>query len=102
MGARHVPDVVLPPVAALLAVMGVAAGLVNVKVMTRIQLSVAPDMFGRVMSVLMLSAVGLLPFSLVAAGLVAQDHLTAMFLTAGGIVLLSALGMMLRPKPGHR
>lgn len=85
-------------VAALLAVMGVAAGLVNVKVMTRIQLSVAPEMLGRVMSVLMLSAVGLLPFSLVAAGLVAQTHLTAMFLTAGSIVLLSAVGMWLAGK----
>jgi hypothetical protein len=52
-------------------------------------------MLGRVMSVLMLSAVGLLPLSLVAAGAVAETHLTAMFLTAGGIVLVSALAMLL-------
>jgi hypothetical protein len=82
-------------VAALMAGMGVAAGLVNVRVMSRIQLSVPPEMLGRVMSVLMLSAVGLLPLSLVAAGLVAQAHLTAMFLAAGGIVLVSAVWMAL-------
>jgi hypothetical protein len=52
------------------------------------------------MSVLMLSAVGLLPFSLVAAGLVAQAHLTAMFLVAGGIVLVSAVGMTLGSRRG--
>jgi hypothetical protein len=83
------------PVAATLVAMGLCAGLVNVQVMSRIQLKVAQAMLGRVMSVLMLSAVGLLPLSLVAAGAVAETHLTAMFLTAGGIVLVSALAMLL-------
>jgi hypothetical protein len=85
----------LLPVAALLAGMGLCAGLVNVQVMSSIQLRVPKDMLGRVMSVLMLSAVGLLPLSLVAAGAAAQGHLTALFLTAGGIVLIAALAMVL-------
>jgi MFS family permease len=89
----------LVPMALLLAGMGLCAGLVNVQVVSRMQLAVAPEMLGRVMSVLMLSAVGLLPFSLVAAGLVAQEHPTAMFLCAGGIVLLSAVAMLAMRRP---
>jgi MFS family permease len=87
----------LVPVAAMLAGMGLCAGVVNVQVMSWLQLRVAPEMLGRVMSVLMFSAVGLLPLSLVVAGAVAQLHLAALFMAAGGIILIAAFAMLLTP-----
>ena len=50
------------------------------------------------MSVLMLSAVGLFPVSLVIVGLVAQAHLAELFLGAGGLVLAAEVAMSLTPK----
>ena len=88
----------LVPVAALLTAMGACAGLVNVQIMSWIQLTVAREMLGRVMSVLMLSAVGLFPVSLVIAGAVAQAHLAELFLGAGGLVLAAAVAVLLTPK----
>ena len=88
----------LVPVAALLTGMGVCAGLVNVQIMSWIQLTVAREMLGRVMSVLMLSAVGLFPVSLVIAGAMAQAHLAELLLGAGGLVLATAVAVLLTPK----
>jgi len=59
---------------------------------------VAREMLGRVMSVLMLSAVGLFPVSLVIAGALAQAHLAELFLGAGGLVLVAAVAVLLTPK----
>jgi predicted MFS family arabinose efflux permease len=88
----------LVPVAAILTAMGACAGLVNVQIMSWIQLTVAREMLGRVMSVLMLSAVGLFPVSLVIAGAVAQAHLAELLLGAGGLVLATAVAVLLTPK----
>ena len=88
----------LVPVAALLAAMGTCAGLVNVRIMSWIQLTVGREVLGRVMSVLMLSAVGLFPISLVIAGAVAQAHLAALFWGAGGLVLVAAVAVVLTPR----
>jgi predicted MFS family arabinose efflux permease len=88
----------LVPVAALLTAMGACAGLVNVQIMSWIQLTVAREILGRVMSVLMLSAVGLFPVSLVIAGALAQAHLAELFLGAGGLVLAAAVAVLLTPK----
>jgi MFS family permease len=88
----------LVPVAALLTAMGVCAGLVNIQIMSWIQLTVGREMLGRVMSVLMLSAVGLFPVSLVIAGALAQAHLAELFLGAGGLVLVAAVAVLLTPK----
>jgi MFS family permease len=88
----------LIPLAALLAAIGVCGGLVNIQIMSWIQLTVAREVLGRVMSVLMLSAVGLFPLSLVVAGALAQAHLEALFLSAGGLVLVAAVAVSLTPK----
>lgn len=48
-------------------------------------------MMGRVMSVLMFAAIGLMPFSLAVAGLAIKWSLPGMFLVAGGMVLLVTL-----------
>ncbi|HYA96203.1 MAG TPA: MFS transporter, partial [Terriglobales bacterium] len=65
----------LVPIALTLALMGVGAGFVNVQIVSWMQARAERQVLGRVMSVVMFSAVGLLPMSLLAAGAVAQKHL---------------------------
>ena len=86
----------LAAVAVLLAVMGLCSGFVNIQIMSWIQSRVAPEMLGRVMSVLMFSAVGLTPISFVVAGALAEAHLAALFLSAGTIVLITSFTMVLK------
>ena len=77
----------LVPIALTLALMGVGAGFVNVHIVSWMQARVERQVLGRVMSVVMFSAVGLLPMSLLAAGAVAQKHLGMLFLGAGALML---------------
>ncbi len=56
--------------------------------MSWIQGRVDPALRGRVLSVLMLAAIGLLPISLAGAGFLAAWSLTGMFLLAGGAMLI--------------
>ncbi len=77
----------LLPIAVTLAFMGIGAGFINVHIMSWMQSRVERQVLGRVMSVLMFSAIGLLPISLLVAGVVAQAHLSAMFLASGALVL---------------
>jgi MFS family permease len=90
-----VPQFVL--VAAILVGIGVAAGLANVSIMAWIQGYVDHAMMGRVMSVLMFGAFGLMPVSLVLAGAFADLHLEAMFVGAGILILLTTVVAGLSP-----
>jgi len=90
----------MAPIAITLALMGVGAGFVNVQISSWMQGRVDRQVLGRVMSVLMFSAVGLLPISLLLAGLVAQAHLAAMFVASGSLVL--AVGMVAALTSGVR
>ena len=74
--------------AALAAVMGAGGAVVNVLLITWLQGRTEPALLGRVMSVVMFAAVGLTPLSYAAAGLVAETHVTAMFVGSGALVLL--------------
>jgi MFS family permease len=82
-------------VAVVLAFMGLCSGFVNIQIMSWIQARVAPDMLGRLMSVLMFSALGLTPVSFVLAGAVAEAHLAALYLAAGAIVLIAGFALLL-------
>jgi hypothetical protein len=77
----------LAPIAATLALMGAGAGFVNVQIVSWMQARTERQMLGRVMSVVMFSAVGLLPISMLIAGAVAQGHLAGLFLGAGALML---------------
>ena len=78
-------------VAALLAgIMGAGGAVVNVVLITWLQSRTEPSLLGRVMSVVMFAAVGLTPLSYAVAGLVAETHVTAMFVGSGTLVLLVA------------
>ena len=74
--------------AALAAVMGAGGAVVNVLLITWLQGRTEPALLGRVMSVVMFAAVGLTPLSYAVAGLVAETHVTAMFVGSGALVLL--------------
>ena len=79
-------------IAAILVVMGAAAGLLNVHIgawaMQRIDIAVR----GRVSSVLMLAAFGVAPISLGVAGFLVAWNLKLMFLFAGVLMVIAAAG----------
>jgi MFS family permease len=71
--------------------MGLGAGLLNVLLVSWLQVRVDQAMLGRVMSLVMLASVGLAPISLAAAGLLVDSAAVAMFVGAGAIVLAAAV-----------
>jgi hypothetical protein len=73
-------------IAALLAVMGLGVGFVNVQFSAWTQTRVERALLGRVMSVMMFSAVGLVPVSYALAGVLAHWSLRALFIAAGGVL----------------
>lgn len=77
-------------IAALLAVMGLGAGFVNIQFTTWIQLRVDRAMLGRVMSVLMFAAIGLIPVSYAISGVVAQWSLAWLFVGGGAILVITS------------
>jgi MFS family permease len=87
--------------ATLMVLIGICGGIANVLMMAWIQGRVDHMLMGRVMSVIMFAAVGLMPVSLALAGLVAERHATAMFTVAGVLMMLTALVAGLSPATRH-
>jgi MFS family permease len=87
IGLAAQPTVVL----AILAVMGLGIGYINVVVMAWLQAHVEPTMIGRVMGLAMLASFGLGPISLAAAGALVDWSATALFLGAGALIVATAL-----------
>lgn len=77
---------------ALMALMGLGVGFVNVQFGAWLQTRVERALLGRVMSVLMFCAVGLVPISYAVAGGLALWSLPALF--AGGGALLTATSIL--------
>jgi Major Facilitator Superfamily len=73
-------------IAALLALMGLGVGFVNVQFAAWMQMRVERALLGRVMSVMMFSAVGLVPISYAISGFLAQWSLPGLFLVAGALL----------------
>jgi hypothetical protein len=71
--------------------MGIASGLVNVHIAAWIVQRIDPTVRGRVSSVLNLTSLGILPFSLALAGWLIAISLKFMFLFAGSVMLLVTL-----------
>jgi hypothetical protein len=79
------------PIGALMALMGLGVGLVNVQFGAWMQARVERALMGRVASVLMFCAVGLVPISYAAAGGLAVWSLPALFVGAGVLLTLSSV-----------
>ncbi|MFY9823191.1 MAG: MFS transporter [Thermoanaerobaculia bacterium] len=77
-------------IAVLLAVMGLGVGFVNVQFSSWMQMRVERALLGRVMSVLMFAAVGLVPVSLVLSGALAQWSLGGLFIAAGAVLVVAS------------
>ncbi|WP_033343276.1 MFS transporter [Catenuloplanes japonicus] len=74
---------------AALAVAGVGSSVTNIMIITLVQQDTARHLLGRVMSLIMLAALGLFPLSTIIAGFVAEAaNVTVLFLATG--VTLSA------------
>jgi Major Facilitator Superfamily len=86
----------LAAIAAALIVMASAAAVTNIHLASWIQGRVDLAVRGRVVSVLMLSAIGLQPLSLFAAGVLAAWSLTGMFLIASVTLLAVTAAAALR------
>jgi MFS family permease len=80
----------LVAIALLLAVMGLGVGFVNVQFAAWMQMRVDRAILGRVMSVMMFSAVGLVPVSYAIAGLLAAWSLPFLFIAAGAVLAITS------------
>jgi len=84
----------LGAIAALLAVMGLGVGFVNVQFSSWMQMRVERALLGRVMSVLMFAAVGLVPVSLALSGVLAQWSLGGLFIAAGAVLVVASVACL--------
>jgi MFS transporter len=91
IGIGLVPETFgLIAIAALLAVMGLGVGFVNVQFSAWMQMRVERALLGRVMSVLMFAAVGLVPVSLALSGALASWSLGGLFIAAGALLVVTS------------
>jgi len=82
----------LPVALAIIAVMGVLIGFINVQAIAWLQSRIAHELRGRVMSLVTLGSVGLAPVSLAIAGvLVDLGAVTLAFVAAGVVVIIAAV-----------
>lgn len=82
----------LLPAAIVIAIAGIATGVINTYAVSWLQRRTDPEMQGRVMSLVMLASVGLTPIGFAASGAIADWSVTALFVFAGGLTLLGAAG----------
>lgn len=78
--------------------MGIGGGIVGVLAMTWLQQQTAFHMQGRMMSLIMFAAVALDPFSQAASGALLEISLTGLFVAAGIVMLLTAMGAAIGPE----
>ena len=71
--------------------MGIANGYANIMLITWLQQKVAPEMTGRVMSLVMFAAVGLNPVSNALAGMLIGLNITVLLVCAGSLMTLFTL-----------
>ena len=96
----NVPTVLLAVIA--IAAIGLGAGFINVRIVAWLQARTPEAMRGRVMSLVLLGAVGLSPISLAVAGVIIDfGAVSLMFAVAGAIVVAAALAGMFAGVPSQ-
>jgi MFS family permease len=88
-------------IATLLALMGLGVGFVNVQFSAWMQMRVERALLGRVMSVMMFSAVGLVPVSYAISGVLAHWSLRALFVSAGAVLAAASALAVTGPAARH-
>ena len=79
----------------MFAITGASSGFSNLLLITWLQRRVSKDMLGRVMSIVMLSSVGLMPLSSALGGVIAEYNLTALFVLNGSLLVLTVIVSLL-------
>jgi len=98
IGLVTLPFVTSTLVAAVfIAASGVALAFGNLHGMTWAQSRIAPELMGRVMSVMIMGSIGLVPVSMLVAGAAVQVSLDGMLIVAGIGMAVVCLGTLLHP-----
>ena len=79
-------------IAAIMLLIGISNGYVNINFLTWLQKRIPQELMGRVMSLLMFSSVGLAPISNAIAGAILQINLNVLFI--GGGLLMAAVSLL--------
>ena len=82
---------------ALMLLIGVGNGYIAILMFTWIQQRTPREMLGRMMSMLLLSNIGLTPVSQAVAGVVSKWNLTGLFFSAGGLMVILSVWMFTQP-----
>jgi len=82
---------------ALMLLIGVGNGYIAILLFTWIQQRTPKEMLGRMMSMLLLSNIGLTPVSQAVAGAISKWNLTGLFISAGGLMVLLSFWMITQP-----
>jgi MFS family permease len=83
--------------AAAALAMGIANGYANINLITWLQQKVAPEMTGRIMSLVMFAAIGLNPVSNALAGALIGLNATVLLIGAGSLMTLFTLSAAFSP-----
>jgi len=78
--------------------LGIGNGYISIMMFTQVQTRTPREMLGRMMSMIMLSNVGLAPLSQAVAGAVSKWSLTGLFTAAGLLLLVLACWAALQPE----
>lgn len=81
----------------LMLLLGLGNGYVTIILFTSIQTRAPQTMLGRIMSLLMLSSIGLVPVSQAISGAVSTWNLTLLFVSAGGLIVLMTTWTAFQP-----
>ena len=82
----------------LMLLLGLGNGYISITLFTWMQVRTPKQMLGRMMSMMMLSNTGLVPISQAISGAVSRSSLTALFASAGALILLLTLITSSRPE----
>lgn len=88
--------------ATVLLLLGIIVGYSNVKMVSYLQRQTEPSKMGRVMSLIMFCAHGLLPVSYVTAGAVSKIGTTVLFLASGILVIVITAVLFRAPRFWHQ
>ena len=85
---------------ALMVLLGVGNGYITIILFTSIQTRAPKAMLGRIMSLLMLAGTGLVPISQALSGVIVAWNLSALFVLAGGLIVLVTFWTAFQPALG--
>ncbi len=81
----------------LMLLLGLGNGYVTIILFTSIQTRTPKTMLGRIMSLLMLSGIGLVPVSQAISGAISTQNLTLLFVAAGGLIVAVTIWAAFQP-----